>query len=77
MLPLMQGIKEFKTKNEYKKKETDSENKLEVTSGERKGGKGQHRGGGLISRNYYIYNRQATQTYCTAERMQPIFYNYK
>ena len=55
-------LSEWTELNEYKEKETDSqtENKLEVASGERKGGKGQDRGGGLISRNYYIYNRQAT-----------------
>jgi len=46
--------------NIRKKKQTQTENKLEVTSGERKGGKGQDRGGGLISRNNYIYSRQAT-----------------
>ena len=70
-------LSEWTELNEYKKKDSQTENKLEVTSGEKKGGKGKDRGGGLISRNYYIYNRQATETYCTAQRMQSIFYNYK
>ena len=33
---------------------TDLENKLEVTSGEREGGKGKDRGMGLRDTNYYV-----------------------
>ena len=50
MISLICGILKIKQTNEYNKTETDTENKLVVTSGERKGGK---MGGGVSGTNYY------------------------
>ena len=38
-------------------------------------GEGQHRGWGVRDVNYSVENKKATGIYCTAQGIEPIFYN--